>query len=114
MTYSPLSLSRRHVLGDLYYRCDALLKGRVPVYLAGEKKPELLGHADEGLGHFADAFSFHLSDDMCKKLSSGHFTYSFDYKVSNTKLPGTRARIVLKSITLTGRKGYAKPIPRRP
>jgi hypothetical protein len=111
MTYSPLSLARRHVLGDLYGRCDAL-KGSVPVYLAGEK-PELLGHADESLGRYADAFSFHLTDDMCKKLSAGHFTYTFDYRPSNPTKTDSRSRITLRSITLTSRRGYAKPIPRR-
>jgi hypothetical protein len=110
MTYSPLSVSRRHVLGDLYGRCDSLLE-QVPVYLAGTE-PELLGHADESLGHFADAFTFHLADDLCKKLSAGQYTYSFDYRFSDPKQKGSRGRIVLTSITLTGRKGYAKPLPR--
>lgn len=109
MTYSPLSVSRRHVLGDLYARCDSLLE-EVPVYLAvAETEPELLGHADESLGHFADAFTFHLADDLCKKLSAGQYTYSFDYKYSDPKQKGSRGRIVLTSITLTGRKGYDKP-----
>jgi hypothetical protein len=112
MTYSPLSVSRRHVLGDLYSRCDSLHE-EVPVYLAGtEPEPELLGHADESLGHFADAFTFHLADDLCKKLSSGQYTYSFDYRHTDPKQKGSRGRIVLTSITLTGRKGYQKPLPR--
>ena len=111
MSYSPLSLSRRHVLGDLYSRCDALLES-VPVYLAGVAEPELLGHADEGLGHFADAFTFHIADDLCKKLSAGQYTYSFDYRFSNPSEKGARDRVVLTSITLTGRKGYVKPLPR--
>ncbi len=111
MAFTPVSISRRHVLGDLYSRCESL-KGKVPVYLAGEK-PELLGHADEGLGHYADAFSFHLAEDICKKLSSGQYTYSFDYKQSEPTASDRRGRITLKSIILTGRAGYAKPIPRR-
>src|SRR5436305_13801489 len=114
MTYSPLSVSRRHVLGDLYPRCDSLAE-QVPVYLAGTEpgpEPELLGHADESLGHFADAFTFHLADDLCKKLSAGQYTYSFDYRLSDPKHNGSRGRIVLTSITLTGRKGYQKPLPR--
>lgn len=111
MKYSPLSLSRRHVLGDLYSRCDALT-GRVPVYLAGDEQ-ELLGHADEALGRFADAISFHLSDEMCRKLSSGHFTMTFDYNLSEAKDPEVRRRVVLRSIILVGHKGYEKPIARR-
>lgn len=108
MTYSPLSLSRRHVLGDLYSRCDSIAEN-VPVYLAGETQ-ELLGHADEALGHYADAFSFHLPDDLCKKLSAGHFTYSFDYDYADPTVTGSRGRIRLNSITLNARKAYAKPV----
>ena len=110
MAYSPLSIARRHVLGDLYARCDSLAK-EVPVYLSGVE-PELLGHADEGLGHFADAFTFHISDDFCKKLSAGHFHYSFDYDYSDPKVKGSQSRITLNSITLNARKGYEKPIPK--
>jgi hypothetical protein len=109
--HSPVSLSRRHVLGDLYPRCDAL-KGRVPVYLDGETR-ELLGHADENLGKFSDAISFFLSDDNCKKLSSGHFTFSFDYHLSKNGGKDVPRHVVVTSITLVGRKNYEKPVPRR-
>src|SRR5204863_9651272 len=108
MTYSPLSLSRRHVLGDLYSRCDALSES-VPVYLAG-LEPELLGHADEALGHYADAISFHLADDICKRLSSGQYTYSFDFQFSDPAKHDRRSRVTLTSITLNARKGYEKPV----
>jgi hypothetical protein len=111
MTYSPLSISRRHVLGDLYGRCDPI-DGNIPVYLAGSE-PELLGHADEVLGHYADAFSFHLADDICKRLSSGQYTYSFDYELIEPKKTGVSGRLNIRAITLTARKGYEKPIPRR-
>ena len=30
-------------------------------------------------GKYADAFTFHLSEDVCKRLAGGQFTYSFDY-----------------------------------
>ncbi len=113
MTYSPLSISRRHVLGDLYARCDAIAEAaEVPVYLAGEE-PELLGHVDQCLGHYADAFSFHLGDDLCKKLSAGHFTYSFDYEYADPDITGSRGRIILNSVTLNARKAYEKPLVRR-
>ena len=111
MTYSPLSLSRRHVLGDLYGRCDPLAES-VPVYLAGLDEPELLGHVDQSLGHFADALTFQLADDICKKLSAGHYTYSFDYRFSDPSQNGSRGRVVLTSVILTGRKAYQKPLPR--
>ena len=109
MSYSPLSLSRRHVLGDLYGRCEPIGEG-VPVYLDGEA-PELLGQADQCLGHYADAVSFHLSDDYCKKLSAGHFTYSFNYEHADPEEVG-RKRIKINSITLIARKAYQKPIPK--
>lgn len=108
MAINILSLSRRHVLGDLYERCDAITAA-VPVYLAGAE-PTLLGHADESLGHYADAFSFHLDTDSCKKLSAGQYTYTIGYDHTDPKAKGTRRRIRLTSITLKGREGYAKPI----
>ena len=111
MKYSPVSFARGHVLGDLYRRCEAL-KDSVPVYLAGDEQ-ELLGHADETLGEFADAISFHLSEDMCKKLSSGHFSLTVDYSFSDANDSTARSRVVIRSFTLVGRKGYAKPSPRR-
>jgi len=111
MTYSPLSMSRRHVLGDLYARCDALTDN-VPVYLsATDPEPLLLGHVDEALGHYSDAFSFHLPDDICKRLSAGHYTYSFGYAAMDRAI--SRGRIQLTSITLTARRGYDKPLPKR-
>jgi hypothetical protein len=111
ITYSPVSLSRRHVLGDLYGRCDALGE-QIPVYLAGETR-ELLGHVDESLGAYRDAFSFHLADDICKRLSAGQYSYSVDYKHTNPKQAGNGGRIELISITLNARKGYDKPVPKR-
>lgn len=111
MLSGPISLSRRHVLGDLYARCDSL-SGDLPVYLSGDER-ELLGHVDEGLGHFADAFSFHVADDVCKRLSSGQFTYSFEYEHSEPKTAGSRGRVRLLSITLVAGKPYEKPIPKQ-
>ena len=76
MTHSPLAIKRRHVLGDLYSKCDAV--EQIPVYLESPDG-ELIGHVDEGLGHYADAYQFHIPEDVCKKLATGHYTYSFDY-----------------------------------
>jgi len=108
MAINILSISRRHVLGDLYERCDSITAA-IPVYLAGTE-PTLLGHADESLGHYADAFSFHLDTDSCKKLSAGQYTYMLGYDHTDPKGKGSRQRITLTSITLKGREGYAKPI----
>ena len=102
MTFSPLALKRRHVLGDLYDRCDHVVS--VPVHL-NDNEGEILGFADESLGHYADAFLFHLAEDVCKKLSSGHYTYSFNYDYSETEqAAGKLRRITLTNICLSGRQ----------
>ena len=110
MTVGPISLSRRHVLGDLYSRCDVITS--IPVYL-NSSEGEVLGHVDQGLGHYADAFSFHLPDDICKKLSAGYFTYAFYYQFSETAAtPGQRRRVQLNSICLIARQNYERPVAR--
>src|SRR5687768_9362512 len=111
MATGPISMSRRHVLGDYYSRCEAIVS--VPVYL-DSSKGEMLGYVDQGLGHYADAFSFHVPDDICKKLSAGHFTYAFEFDYSERKAtPGRHRRVKLSSISLVPRKNYEKPLPRR-
>lgn len=111
MATGPISISRRHVLGDYYSRCDAIVS--VPVYL-DSSKGEMLGYADQGLGHYADAFSFHLPDDICKKLSAGYFTYAFEFNYAERKAtPGRYRRVKISSISLIPRQNYEKPLPRR-
>ncbi len=105
-------MSRRHVLGDLNSRCEPAAD--VPVFL-DDVEGERLGHVDESLGKYADAFTFHLEDQVCKKLAAGHFAYSFEYEFANENdsgLPAGKRRIRLGSIILKTRKGYDKPIPR--
>ena len=106
-----VSFARRHVLGDLYSRCDPSLE-QVPVYMEGEER-EQLGFADESLGIYRDAFSFHLPDDVCKRLSAGHYLYQFEVEHSDPKATDSRSRVRLVSITLQTRKGYDKPVSRR-
>ena len=106
MTYSPLALKRRHVLGDLYPICENVVT--VPVYLDNDQG-EMIGYADESLGHYADAFLFHLPEDVCKKLSSGHFIYSFNYDYTGVAAAGKKRRISLTNICLT-----AKTVPESP
>jgi hypothetical protein len=79
--------------------------------LAGEK----LGFADESLGKYADAFTFHISEENCKKLAGGQYLYSFNYEFADRSDAGTskdKRRIKLTSILLTMRKGYDKPLPK--
>lgn len=110
MSFGPIAISRRHVLGDLYARCDAIES--VPVYM-DNVEGEPLGHVDEGLGHYADAFRFHMDEDICKKLSAGHFTYSFNYEhTDDGETDRGRRRIKLNAILLNARKGYTKPVPK--
>jgi len=104
-------MSRRHVLGDYYSRCDSIVS--VPVYL-DSSKGEMLGYADQGLGHYADAFSFHVPDDICKKLSAGYFTYAFEFTYAERKAtPGRYRRVKISSISFIPRQNYEKPLPRR-
>jgi hypothetical protein len=111
MSYSPLTLARRHVLGELYAACENATKD-VPVYL-NDTNGEKLGHAAESLGRYADAFTFHLTEENCRKLAGGQFTYSFDYHFSESAAAASkRRRVRLISIILTMRKGYEKPIPK--
>lgn len=106
-----LSLSRRHVLGDLYSRCDAV-EGEIPVYLDDEVAPVVIGYADQSLGHYADAFSFHLEAENCKKLSSGQFAFSVNHELPKGRVAGSPRRAKLTSITLTARPSYVKPAPK--
>ena len=82
------------------------------MYMEGEDR-ELLGFADESLGIYRDAFSFHLADDVCKRLSAGHYLYQFEVEHSDPKATDSRSRVRLVSITLQTRKGYDKPVSRR-
>jgi hypothetical protein len=112
MTPTTLSLSRRHVLGDLNHRCDEVA-GSIPVYLGSDAEPVLIGYADQSLGHYADAISFHLESDECKKLSTGNFTFSGTYEYSNPRDTSSHSRVKITSITLTMRKSYEKPVAKQ-
>lgn len=104
MSYSPLAIKRRQVLGDIYEICEPV--ENIPVYM-NDASGELLGHLDESLGKYADAFVFHLSEDHCKKLSSGHYGFAFDYDVLEAR-NGKKRHIKLNYIMLVGRKVLVK------
>lgn len=112
MPYIPLTLARRHVLGDLYARCERCEK--VPVYL-DSPNGERLGFAEESLGTYADAFTFYIADEYCKKLGAGHFTYALEYDLVAAGVPvasTSKQKVRLSSIILVSRKGYTKPTPK--
>ncbi len=100
MQYTPLAIKRSNVLGDIYKHCDTIES--IPVYM-NDKSGELLGYVDESLGHYTDAFLFHLSDEICKKLSQGHYNYGFDYDISDSKANQKR-RVKLNYILLVGKQ----------
>ncbi|MEK7723550.1 MAG: hypothetical protein AAB336_04315 [Acidobacteriota bacterium] len=79
MDKNLLNLKRRHVLGNLYAKCENI--GSIPVYLDAVSE-EPIGSADESLGRYVDAFSFHLPETTCKKLSSNGYVVAFEYDVS--------------------------------
>lgn len=99
-------MKRSHVLGELYSRCDHL--ETVPVYME-EKSGESIGYVDESMGVFADAFLFHLPEDVCKKLSTSHYQFAFNYDYSGEMYRGLK-RIKLNYILLVTR---SNAIPRR-
>jgi len=106
MSYSPLSIKRRHILGNLYSRCENIES--LPVYLE-DASGELLGYVDESLGHYADAFSFHLAEDVCKKLSASGYTFAYDYDFVDKPATATsKSRIRLNHILLITRKAIGK------
>ena len=110
----PLSMSRRHVLGQLYARCEAI-SGNIPVRIASaedDESPTLAGHVVESMGVYADAFTFHLPADVIKALSGGYYSYTFEYEFVDPTRQTSQSRIRLTSILLTARQNYTKPIPR--
>lgn len=107
MSYSPLAIKRSQVLGNIYKHCDTV--DRIPVYME-KVSDEALGYVDESLGIYADAFLFHLPEDVCKGLSTGHYNYSFDYDVSYDQTD-KKKHIKLNYILLNGK--LALPSMRR-
>jgi hypothetical protein len=103
--YSPLTMSRSRILGNMYTQCDRL-NDHIEVYLndtAGEK----LGVVDESLGKYADAFTFHLSEENCKMLAGGKYDYTFNYQFAaqaEATPSRSKRRIQLISMYLTARE----------
>lgn len=111
MHYSPLAIKRHYILGSLTNKCDTINK--IPVYL-NDKSGESIGFVDESLGRYADAFLFHLPEDICKRLSTSSYNFEIDYDVyeSNLSADKRNERIKLNHIILTS-KAVSDAIPRR-
>lgn len=102
MSHSPIAIKRSYVLGKIYKQCDAI--ENIPVYM-NDQSGELLGYVDESLGHYADAFIFHLPEIVCKQLSSSHYDYAFGFEYSEkSNNPANKTRIKLNHIALVGKK----------
>jgi hypothetical protein len=108
MTHTPLTLSRRHVLGDLYPQCERLTS--VPVFWESvDGSP--LGFVEEGTSQYADAFTFHIEEQLCRKLASGQVICLFNYEFASASNGGTggKRRIRLTSFVLSTRQDTDKP-----
>ena len=102
MAYNSLTIKRSYVLGDIYKHCDPIES--IPVYMT-DQSGEPLGHVDESMGHYADAFTFHLSEAVCKQLSASHFDYAFGFEYTgDTEQTGAKKRIKLNHILLLAKK----------
>ncbi len=102
MSYSPLAIKRSYVLGEIYNQCDPIES--IPVYM-NDQSGELLGHVDESMGHYADAFIFHLPETVCKQLSASHFDFAFGFEFCESADNAVnKKRIRLNHILLVGKK----------
>jgi hypothetical protein len=102
MTYNPLTIKRSSVLGDIYKQCDAIES--IPVYM-NDQSGELLGSVREDMGRYADVFTFHLSETVCKQLSSNNFEFAFDFDYSDkTPKAINKKRIKVNHIMLIAKK----------
>ena len=102
-------MSRSRILGNMYTRSDRL-NDHIAVYL-NDSTGEKLGVVDECLGKYADAFTFHLSEENCKMLAGGKFDYTFDYRFAAPAEPTSsrsKRRIRLISMFLKAREMHEK------
>lgn len=102
MTYNSLTIKRSNVLGDIYQQCHAIES--IPVYI-NDKSGELLGFVRDDMGRHADVFTFHLSETVCKQLSSNNFEFAYDFDDSEKSNQAiNKKRIKLNHILLIARK----------
>ena len=108
MANAPLTLSRRHVLGDLYAKCDHVTS--VPVFW-NDIHGTAVGFVDESAGIYADAFTFHIGEEFCKKLAAGQLLCRFNYEYADDgarKDPKLPRRLRLTSFVLESRQNEKK------
>ena len=109
MNFNTISFKRRNILGELYKHCDTLTS--IPIYI-NDVSEEPVGTVEESLEHCADAFLFHLPENICKRLSTNGFDINFDYDFTSVTKVSRNDRIKLNYIILAD-KQESLPIPRR-
>ena len=109
MNINTVSFKRRTILGEIYKQCDTI--NSIPVYL-NDRTEAPIGTVDESLDHYADAFLFHLPNDICKKLLNNGYDIGVDYDFTNKNQASYKDRIKVNHIILAVRK-EAEPMPRR-
>src|SRR3982750_241380 len=97
MSIETVSFARRYVLGDLHGRCDVI--DLVPVFFEDDPSTEI-GFVDQSLGPYADAFSFHLPADVCKKLSAGYYRFSLGLERGTPTATASKPRAKLICVYL--------------
>lgn len=101
MPYAPLTLSRRHVLGDLYSQCDPVAS--VPVFWH-DVQGTPVGFVNESSGEYSDAFVFDIGEEFCKKLAGGQLLCQFNYEYADaaaSRSTREKRRVRLTSFVLT-------------
>jgi hypothetical protein len=109
MTYNPLAITRRNILGDLYNQCEHI--DSIPVYM-NDTSEEPIGTVDESLGQYNDAFVFQLPEAVCKRLSTSGYQIVIDYDYLDKNNKTNNGRIRLNHIVLMS-KGVLTPLSKR-
>lgn len=109
MQFSPLTIRRRYILGNLTDKCGVV--NEVPIYL-NEITESPVGYVNELPERYKDAFLFHLPEDICKRLASNGYNLDLDYDFCEQEAKSkNNKQIRLNHIILTSRASSV--IPRR-
>ena len=109
MTLNTISFKRHNILGKLYQQCESI--SSIPVYL-NDTSEEPIGTVEESLDRYADAFLFHLPQNVCKKLSTNSYDIGIDYDFAGRDSNSDHHRLKLNHIILAVKKN-SEPLPRR-
>ena len=113
MANNPLTLSRRHVLGDLYAQCDAVTE--VPIFWTDPAGPPI-GYVSDTDGKYSDSLTFHMGDEFCRKLAGGQLLCQFNYEhTSDADVRSSKKsrRLRLTSFVLTSPALHVNPVTKQ-